>query len=397
MTKKIIFAFVAASWLMNLSLSFFFATYTIFLQAKGLNLMEINLTNLVFMTSCFLLEIPTGAIADLWGRKRSIIAGAIIMAGGFFLYYLTASFWWFILAEIIGAFGSTCISGAMEAWAVDSLKHYNYDGDLEKIFQRREISQSAIIIGCLVGSMVGSQDLALPWLMSASGFLLLALFVAIYFPEKYFSRQNVKLSFQPIKKVAQESIAFGWKNRPVFLVIAFSALMFLAFQPLNMYWNIYSRERYNFSVVALGFLFSGISLAIYLGSLAANWWKKLFATEMKALIFSQIFTGLAIILAGLSGAVAPYLLFFLGQEFGRGLARPLERAYLNRRISSQNRATVLSFASMVATLGGALGLLLSGPLALVLGIAAVWTIAGALIVIIGFLFLRISKKSEAKI
>jgi MFS family permease len=308
------------------------------------------------------------------------------MSLSFLAYYFSDSLPAFLLAELIGAFGATCISGAMEAWAVDSLKDCGYTGSLERVFQKKEFSQLAIVIGCLAGALVGTKDLSLPWLMSSIGFIVLAIFVAFFFKEDYFRRPDVRFSLAPISKIAKESISFGIKNRLVFSVIIFSAVIFSAFQPVNMYWNIYSNERYGFNVFESGLLFSGISLFVYLGSLASTYFRKRFKDGIAALVASQSLTGIAIVLAGLSGTLAPYLIFFLGQEFGRGLSKPIERAYLNEHIDSKNRATVLSFASMFSTLGAALGLLVFGLLASSLSIPVSWIISGGLVIAASCLF-----------
>ncbi len=111
MTQKIIRNYATFMLLEGIALSFFFGTYTLFLFDKGLNLFEINFINFSFMTANFLLEIPTGAIADLIGRKKSVVIGLAIYSFSFFIYFLSDSFWQFLLAEIIGALAFTVFLG----------------------------------------------------------------------------------------------------------------------------------------------------------------------------------------------------------------------------------------------------------------------------------------------
>ena len=131
MTRKIIKNYVAFMFFDSLAISFFFGTYQLFLTQKGLSLLEINLLNCCFMFSSFLLEIPTGAIADFLGRKRSVIIGLWFYSISFLIYFLSDNFWQFLLAEIIGAFAVSCISGALEALVVDSLNYHGYKDGLE--------------------------------------------------------------------------------------------------------------------------------------------------------------------------------------------------------------------------------------------------------------------------
>ena len=148
MAKKIFWTYVVLSGLLNLSFSFFFSTYTIFLMSRGMDLLQINLINGFFMISIFFMEIPTGAIADSFGRKISIVCGCLILSISFLVYFLSSSFWGFVLAEIIGAVSLALLSGSTEAWVVDSLKFYGYDGGFKNVFRRSfQAKQIGIMIG----------------------------------------------------------------------------------------------------------------------------------------------------------------------------------------------------------------------------------------------------------
>src|ERR1019366_4447354 len=91
------------------------ATYVTFLISKGLNLLEVNLVNFVFFATLFVFEIPTGAFADVFGRKLSFILSCFLFSLGMFLYAIATSFWGFALAEGVAAVGATFASGAFQA------------------------------------------------------------------------------------------------------------------------------------------------------------------------------------------------------------------------------------------------------------------------------------------
>jgi MFS family permease len=157
--KKVIKNFMIFKLLEGLAISFFFSTYSLFLQEKGLDLLEINLLNCISMISIFILEIPTGAIADFFGRKRSTVIGLFVYSCSFLIYFFSNSFWFFALAEIIGALAITCVSGALEALVVDSLNYYGYTGTLEKVFRRGELRTIGVAVGALIGGFIGGIDL----------------------------------------------------------------------------------------------------------------------------------------------------------------------------------------------------------------------------------------------
>ena len=110
------------------------AVYVTFLMKNGLNLFQVNLVNAIFFTTLFICEIPTGAFADIFGRKSSYMVSAILMSLSMFVYGSSSSFLGFVSAEMITAFGMTFRTGAFQAWLVDSLKHQGYEGSFNKIF-----------------------------------------------------------------------------------------------------------------------------------------------------------------------------------------------------------------------------------------------------------------------
>jgi len=77
------------------------------LLSRGLNLFQINLVNVAFYTTLFVFGIPTGAFADIFGRKTSVVLAGIFNALGTLVYYLATGFLGFAAAEILLAIGST--------------------------------------------------------------------------------------------------------------------------------------------------------------------------------------------------------------------------------------------------------------------------------------------------
>lgn len=364
MKTKIIRNYAVFMLLEGLAISFFFGTYSLFLLEKGLSLLQINLLNCSFMVATFLFEIPTGAIADFFGRKISVVIGLFAYSLSFLVYFLSDTFALFLVAEIVGALAFSCVSGALEALVVDSLNHYGYDGKLETIFRRGEIRQFGIIIGAVIGSFVGQINLSWPWLLSSLTYAFLAVGVIYFFREEYFVRSGkIKISFGAIKTIARDSISYGFKNRQLMLIVLFMAFVFLAIQPINMYWQIVFEKEYFVPVKFMGLIFAGIVVFAYLGSQLSGLWQKIFSSPQKAIVCSQLITLLGIMVCLLVFKLPLFLSFFFLHEIGRGLIRPLSRAYINNIIDNKNRATVLSFESMIAKAGAASGLLISGVIA----------------------------------
>lgn len=378
MTRKIIRNYQLFKLIEGLSISFFFGTYQLFLSSKGMSLLEINLINAVFMVANFIFEIPTGAIADFLGRKRSVIIGLWIYSLSFLAYFFADRLWHFLLAEIIGALAATCISGALEAMVVDSLYLHGYSASLEKIFRRAEIRNGGIILGAVSGALAGQADLARPWLMSAVCFALLAIAASYLFrlmPD--WQKRNVRFSFAPLRRIAQESIAYGVNNRRLMTAISFAAILAFAVQAVNMYWPLVFRDSFGVEIKYMGLIFGGIIALNFLGSQLSHFWQKIWGEGSRGLFLSQAVTAAAMLGCCFISGLPMFLTFFLLHEAGRGLFNPLNRAFINASIEGKNRATILSFESMVVKAGAALGLLGSGLLAGQAGILFVWGLSAA--------------------
>lgn len=390
MKTKIINNYAIFVALEALSISFFFATYQLFLVEKGLSLLEINLLNGGFMLATFLFEIPTGAVADLFGRKRSVIIGLWLFVLSFLIYFFSENFWQFLMAEIIGALAATCISGAMEALVVDSLNNAGQENSEHELFRKGEIKTIGTVVGVMIGSYVARFGLAWPWLLSASAFSVLSFLAIFLLPkdeeEKKIDLKNLRFRFDisPLKKIVKESLDYGFRNKRLMTMISFFAIFSFVIVPINMYWPILLKNDFALPTEFMGLVFAGVSLSIYAGAQFSKLWQTKIKCEKNAIFFSQIVTFLGIIACLLVSNLSLFLIFFLLHEAGRGLLNPLYKAYLNQSIKHKNRATVLSFESMISKAAAGIGLIISGLIADRFGIRASWLFSAF------FLFLGIA-------
>ncbi len=389
MKNNVVRVYSSFMLMQGLAISFFFATSTLFLVEKGLSLFEINLLNASYMLAYLFFEIPTGVNADYFGKKRSVLFGLWIFVFSLLIYFFSNHFWQFFIAEILGALAFACISGALEGLVVDKLRECNYSKSLESVFRKAEIKAVGVIIGASAGSFVGQHNLSWPWLMSSATFALLAILASIYLPSDLKSTDlRLKFSFSPLKKIAKESISYGFKNRRFMFMVIFSAILFFAIQPLNMYWPIILQDVYFIDVKYMGLIFSLIVVFIYLGAQFSAWWQRRFKCPKRAIYLSQLITAISIIFVGILSPLYLFLFFFMFHEFGRGLFKPLSRAYVNGSIVDKNRSTVLSLESMIIKTGGALGLIFSGFIAENFGILNSWILNGIILFVAIIIFYR---------
>lgn len=395
MVQKTLRLFYVIKLLASFGASFAFSTYVLFLLDHGLNFLEVNLVNLTFMASIFLLEIPTGAFADSLGRKNSVVFGYLFWAICHLVYFMSGSLWMFLIAEILGAIGACLISGAFEAWAVDTLKFQGYTGGFEEIFAKGGIFASiGTMVGAVIGGYLGSVNLAIPWLAGFIVLFSLFVFSKLYMKEEYFKPKPFKLksTFAEMKKIASASVKYSIKHPIVVNIVAAGLLLGIATQPWNMFWSPYFNEDLNIDVSLLGWVFAAISIFSMAGMYFAKHTLVRLKERRKVLIFNVLLISIAIAISALADMPSLVVFFFLVHEIGRGMWKPIQTALMNDYIPSEQRATVISFDSMVSHGGSAVGLFASGIVATAYGVPVSWIAAAALLLLAIPFFMKIKEK-----
>jgi MFS family permease len=344
----------------TLAASFIWGINTLFLLDAGLTNLEAFGANAFFTAGMVVFEVPTGVVADTWGRRASYLLGTITLSASTFIYYLLwetkAPFWqWAIVSMLLGL-GFTFFSGAVEAWLVDALAFAGYTGTLEAVMGRGQIVTG---VGMLGGSILGGviaqvTTLGVPFLMRV-GVLVVMFGVAWKLMED--------LGFQPeprgqplraMRTVFVTSLDYGMGNPPVrWMMIAapFSSgvgiYTFYALQPylLDLWGN------------SQDYAIAGLAAAIVAGSqivggYAAPRIRVLFEKRTTPLILGTIASAGILVLLGVTDLfwIALALLVLWGLIFAA--AMPIRQAYLNGMIPSKQRATVLSFDSLMGSAGG---------------------------------------------
>ena len=371
------------------------ATYVLFLLSRGASLWQVGLVNVFFMLTTILVEVPTGVFADHYGRRLSLFLGSLLAAAGSIVYFFAASFWLFVVAEIIVGFGRSFVSGALDAWLVDSLHHVGQAGLKAKAFRARQIfDASGLALGGLIGAWLGSRGIASPWLYSALSFVFIGLF-SLSFREIY--RSEEKTPFRQSHLVsAFKACGHGLKNPDLIYAMAFGAILSLSLQALNMQWTKLFTSQYGLNIGHLGWIIMGIALAKASSGTLSRWAGRIIGHEKRSLIITQTMTAAAIIFAAQVSGLALATAAFLIHEIGREMFLPLKQNYLNQRITAKCRATLLSLDSMLSKIGSLIGLILSGWLATTYSIRLAWTVSGLLLLTAALLFLIIKRKAAAR-
>ena len=157
--------------------------WMLYLASRGLSLFEIGTLEAIFHVTSFLMETPTGALADLFGRKMSRITGIFFSIASSILMIVSNCYILFALSFVISALSYNFESGAGEALIFDSLKAEGRENRFIKITGNNEvIYQATQIISLAVGGVIGNSEFLYAYYI-AIVLSVLSLFVAFLFKE----------------------------------------------------------------------------------------------------------------------------------------------------------------------------------------------------------------------
>jgi MFS family permease len=344
----------------TLAASFIWGINTIFLLDAGLSNFEAFTANAFFTAGMVIFEIPTGVVADTIGRRVSYLAGTVTLMVTtllyVFLWQVEGPFWaWAVVSMLLGL-GFTFFSGAVEAWLVDALDATGFTGSLEAVFGRGQIVTG---IGMLTGSVLGGfvaqlTNLGVPFVMRAV--VLVAMFVFAWFAMKDvgFSPKKSTGTIHEMKLITSASVNYGWRVPSVkwlMLSSPFTAgVSVYAFYALQPYLLELSGDPTAYGIA--GITAAIVAGAQIVGGIAAPRIRGLFHLRTSALLFAVGISSITLLLIGLFDSfwAVVFLIAVWGLLFAA--ASPIRQSYLNGMIPSQQRATILSFDSMLGSTGG---------------------------------------------
>ena len=394
--------YLVLTLLTTLASSFIWGINTIFLLDAGLNNAEAFAANAFFTVGMVLFEVPTGVVADTRGRQFSYVLGAGTLFAATLLYLvmwqLHAPLWGWAIASILLGLGFTFFSGATEAWLVDALTATGFTGHLEHVFGRAQtVGGAAMLVGTVAGGVIAQvTNLGVPYAVRA-GLLLVTMFVAIRFMRDIGFKPDREISpGKAIRNVIRGSIDGGFRNPPVrwlMLAAPFTAgtgiYVFYAAQPylLQLYGD---PTAYGIAGLAAAIV-AGVQIV---GGLIVPWVRRLFRRRTDALLLGGVLSVVLLALLGLTNSFAIALLLLVGSSFVFAVSGPLRQAFINGVIPSEQRATVLSFDSLMGSAGGVVAQPALGRVADVSGYAASYLVSAG-ITALALPFVLLARREKA--
>ena len=323
---------------------------------KHFSLLQLGMLEGIFHLTSFLMEVPTGAVADIWGKRISRIAGRYLFILSLIILFFADSFLVQALGFVLCALNYNLESGSGDALVYDSVLLLKEEKHYMSIKGKKEfLYQLSSILAFLLGGYLAVRSYPLVFLVTAL-FSILSLANAYFFTEPVFEKQEragadksgtPKETFHfstiitSIVKQTAGSLGIIIERPRIAFLIIFSELIFTfttsMYFYLQNYWKSGGRTEWYIGVVfALQAALSGISSVI-----SPKIEKK--AGERNILIYLP-----ALLLVCLGGiALTPCESFFyIMTGFLEGILLVAISDYINRMIPSENRATILSFQSM---------------------------------------------------
>lgn len=316
----------------------------IFYGSRGIGFAEAMLLQAVYYAAKVASEAPTGAVADRISRRFSLFLAAIVSGAGYLVIFLSHNFWAFAAGEVLAGIGISLASGADSALAYDTLQA---EGEEKRYASVEGMAYGARLLAFAfagtVGGLLAEFDLAWPFAATVAA-CAVAAGVALTLKEPPRVTEKPRPRYL---EILTQSLKLLVKNREIRWLTIYSAGLFAA---LRLAFWVYQpfMEGAGFPYFAFGLTFAGLNLFSATVSTRAEKIERFFGEKM-TLVFMP-----GLLVAGfflMSIKVAPWAVaFILLQQVPYALFEPVLKAYSNRHIGSEIRATVLSLQSMAGNL-----------------------------------------------
>jgi MFS family permease len=357
-----------------------------FTQWGGISFTQVMILQSWFLFWIFVLEIPTGTIADYFGRKHSVALAAFIGAISALIYGLVPNFYVFLLAEFLWAISASLLSGADQAFVYDSLKKIKKSKQSKKVFGRiRSFNLAGIMVSGPIGSVIAYYfGLNAPMILTSVP-VFIAFLVSLTLKEPV---TKVNIESKRYLDILKRGIKYFHGNT-ILKIIALDQIIIgsVSYFMIWLYQPIL--ERAGVPLIYFGFMHAGMALGQIIIINNFERLENILGSKKRLLFGSSLITGLAFVLGGLTSYL-PFVLISILLVASFGLSRrPLLASYMNKHIPSEERSTILSTVSML----NKFVLVVVNP---IVGVLTEWSLSYLLIMlgVVAVLFAFISRVEE---
>ncbi|TNJ64821.1 MFS transporter [Paenibacillus hemerocallicola] len=317
----------------------------LFWEERGMTVQMVVYTEIIFALTIVLLEVPTGMMADKWGRKKMLVISALLGCGEFLILLFATEFWHFALVVFLAGVSRSASSGSETALLYDSLAMQGKSSDFEKQLGRLNACDLvSAILAALCGSLLASRfGLEFNYWISL-GSALIALLLSCLLVEPPAATEDAEVEEEiPFKQYVSASLQFFRKNQGVSLMVLSGMVTGASMGYIEEFWQLYA-NRLEMPIAYFGVLSSVIMLLQLPGNLLAHVLIGRFSLKSLIFIITAVFAiGFTYVAANKDyiGLAAMLVICLFS-----GIMGPLASGYLHHRIDSGMRATIDSFQSL---------------------------------------------------
>ena len=401
--RRIVATYLGIGATTTLAQSLIWGVNTLFLLSVGLDIFQVMLVNAAYTVAEMLFEVPTGVIADTVGRRVSYLLAVVIILASTLLYVWFGLVGYgvvaFAAASVLLGLGYTFYTGAVDAWLVDALHFAGYEGKLEPVFARYGMTFGAsMLVGTTLGGFLGQIDLWIPYVLRAAVLVPALLLGLLVMRDLGFSGRSLTLrSFgHETRRVASAGIAFGWRDRVVRFVMLATFV-----QGIFFVYGFYSWQRYFLDLLGqdlvwvTGVIAALVGLTQILGNAAVGRLARWVPDRGLILMATTSVSTVAVAGAALAQSFWLAVSLYLVSTTAFGVAVPVKQAWLNQRIPSRERATVISLDALFGDGGMSVGQVGLGYLSRAVSIPAAWLVGG-LTQAVGVPLLATARRAERR-
>jgi len=333
-----------AKWLM-----FIMPIVALFYNQNGLDVFDIYLLQAIYSVSVAIMEIPSGYMADVVGRRKTLILGSILGTVGYLIYSVSHTFSGFLIAEVTLGIGGSFISGADSAMLFDSLaatgrehRYLQFEGRITSL------GNFAETVAAVCGGLLAA------WLSYRAVYIVQTAIAALAIPASLLllepTRESciVRPGMHHILSICKTAVLTDKKLSSTIFLSSIAGIT-----TLSMAWSsqIYFVAQ-GFSEMAITPLWVSLNLTVAVVAAVAPKTMLLLGRKFSLLLIIVYLPTTYILLGWLPlipALVSLYLFYAV-----RGYATPVLKDLINQNCDSSARATVLSIRSLIIRLGFAL-------------------------------------------
>lgn len=368
------------------SFIFFVPILALYLEEKLFTITNVTIIFAIITFGTAILEVPSGAFADVFGRKRTIILANFIAVLSATILTISSNFILFVVYAIIAAFNRSLYSGTDESILYDSLKEAEKVTSFKKVIGRNHaIDSLGLGVASIIGGFLATFSLRTPVVVTIIP-LIIALFISLFLTEPSYHKGLDHNIFRHMKK----SFSFIKSNFQLMILIIASLLFFAFGESIHQISQLFYKFN-EIPVAYFGIIFFTVFALSSLGSLMSYTVSEKFGNR-KALILTTILSIAFILLATFSRSFIAVGFLVLG-SIPYGIRNPILSHLTNTKVESGNRTTVLSIRNLASSISFSIFAPLLGVLSDNLGIIIayrIFAIAYCSLIFV-FLFLRESE------